>query len=307
MMMMRKIIYGLLVFFCLAAQAEPENITMSFVGDLMLAETPGAYIQRGQDPFKDFSKLLQDADISIGNLECVVGTYGYKEKKPYTFLAHPRVVPLLKKYFSAVSLANNHTGDFGSAAFSRMLTHLQRQGLSYFGGGVNLAQSHEPALFHRKGRTVAVLGYSGILPRSFESLEDRPGVAWMEDDFVKFDIQRARNFHKADVVIVYPHWGNEYEKLSSVQQTQMAKWMIDAGADAVVGGHPHVTQNIEIYKGKPIFYSLGNFVFNGFDDEQSNTGWLLQLEIPTVGPITWKIHEAKIDGKGIPRLNRQLP
>ena len=77
--------------------------------------------------------------------------------------------------------------------------------------------------------------------------------------------------------------------------------MIDAGADAVVGGHPHVTQNIDIYKGKPIFYSLGNFVFNGFDTEESQTGWALELVFDSNKKITWTIHVAKLDKNGVPK------
>lgn len=291
-----------LTVLCLSAQA--QTITFSFVGDIMLAETPGAYIQRGRDPFAHFAKLLRESDIAIGNLECVVGTHGEPEDKPYTFLAHPRVLPVLQKHFSAVSLANNHTGDFGPAAFSNMLKRLDRQGLPYFGGGANLAQAHEPAIFHKKGKVIAILGYSDVLPRSFEALPDRAGTAWSELDFVAYDIQRAKAFHKADIVIVYPHWGVEYDLTASARQTQLAHLMIDAGADAVVGGHPHVRQNIEVYKGKPIFYSLGNFVFNGFDDEETNTGWLLQLSISPHEPATWVLHEAKIDKQGIPHPKR---
>jgi poly-gamma-glutamate synthesis protein (capsule biosynthesis protein) len=86
----------------------------------------------------------------------------------------------------------------------------------------------------------------------------------------------------------------------------MARLMIDAGADAVVGGHPHVTQDIEVYQGKPIFYSLGNFVFDGFSDRDTRTGWLLELILKQTGGMSWRINEVNIDAKGVPRLSGRL-
>ena len=83
--------------------------------------------------------------------------------------------------------------------------------------------------------------------------------------------------------------------------------MIDSGADAVVGGHPHVTQNVEVYKGKPIFYSLGNFMFNGFNDKESNTGWVLKLTIGAAGDMDWKIHQVGLNRQGIPTDLGPLP
>jgi poly-gamma-glutamate synthesis protein (capsule biosynthesis protein) len=116
-------------------------------------------------------------------------------------------------------------------------------------------------------------------------------------------IKKAKNFYKADIVITYPHWGWEGEKIASARQEFLARLMIDNGADAVVGGHPHVTQNIQTYKGKPIFYSLGNFVFNGFDTLDTTTGWALELNIQQDSTLTWQIYEAKLDENGIPKNN----
>ena len=92
---------------------DDETVRVVFVGDIMLDCLPGKVIERGDDPFQAFAALLSDADFTVGNLECVVATRGAAVKKPYTFRAHPRCVPLLVKHFDAVSLANNHTGDFG--------------------------------------------------------------------------------------------------------------------------------------------------------------------------------------------------
>ena len=304
---MRNIVWLMALWMaCLQAFAN-DNIRMVFVGDMMLAETVGQYIRRGGNPMQHVAHLFKGADITIGNLETAVGTHGEKAQKPFTFLAHPRVIPLLKRNFSAVSLANNHSVDYGIPAFEAMLDAFDRQGLRYFGGGKNIRSAHEPVVFHVKGKRIAVLGYDIFQPRSFEALHDKAGVAWGEPDFIAQDIARARQHHRADIVITYPHWGWENEKKGNAQQQALAHWMIDSGADAVVGGHPHVTQNVEVYKGKPIFYSLGNFMFNGFNDKESNTGWVLKLTIGAAGDMDWKIHQVGLNRLGIPTDLGPLP
>jgi poly-gamma-glutamate capsule biosynthesis protein CapA/YwtB (metallophosphatase superfamily) len=117
--------------------ARHDPIKIVFVGDIMLDDLPGQYIQDGKDPFASFTSLFKSADLTIGNLECVVGITGTKEDKPFVLRAHPRVLPTLKKHFSALSLANNHSGDYGPEAFSAMLDLLDEAGIQYFGGGKN--------------------------------------------------------------------------------------------------------------------------------------------------------------------------
>jgi poly-gamma-glutamate capsule biosynthesis protein CapA/YwtB (metallophosphatase superfamily) len=130
--------------------------------------------------------------------------------------------------------------------------------------GAILAEAHKPLWIERKGVRIAVLSYNEFKPRSFEAGANWPGIAWSEDDHVISDI-RAAKAAGADLVIPFMHWGWEKETTPSQRQRQLAHKMIDEGATLVVGGHPHVTQGAETYKGKPIIYSLGNFVFDGFD------------------------------------------
>jgi poly-gamma-glutamate synthesis protein (capsule biosynthesis protein) len=301
--------FALIVSLCLLAPgfsfaqnpSVESVVSIAFVGDILLDELPGRLIKKGIDPFKPFSSIINSADIRVGNLECVVATRGSAEPdKPYTFRAHPRTLKVLKRHFDAVSLANNHSGDFGPAAFSEMLTHLERSGIAYFGGGNNLAEAHAPLLIERKGLRIALLGYNEFFPRSFEADHDKPGIAWSEDEQVRLDIANARSQHRADIVIPVMHWGWEHEPRASARQNELARLMIDSGADAVVGGHPHVTQNIEFYQGKPIIYSLGNFLFDGFTARDNNTGWLLRLELDHQGVRRWRTFVAHIDGKGVP-------
>ncbi len=286
-----------------SAAAQSADITLVFVGDVMLADGPGRLIRSGKDPFRHVAAALKDADIAIGNLECVIASTGKPEPKPYTFRAPKQSLRLLKKYFSAVSLANNHSGDFGKGAFSEMLQLLERHQMPYFGGGRNLRAAHQPYIREVRGKRIAILGYNGFFPRSFEALDDAPGIAWLDEDMVVEAIQHTKQTLGVDFLIVYPHWGWEYQKLASTRQRQLARLMIASGADAVVGGHPHVTQDIEIYQGKPIFYSLGNFVFDGFNDRDTRTGWLLQLSLKQAGGMRWQINEVSLDTKGVPRIS----
>lgn len=283
------------------AHASSGDASLIFVGDIMVAETPGELIARGEDPFQPFAALLSSHDVRIGNLECVVATTGTAEEKPYTFRADPRTLPVLKRHFDAVSLANNHSGDFGKAAFAEQLALMDKAGLPYFGGGRDATAAHAPWIVERNGVRIALLGYVEFKPRSFEADASRPGVAWSgEDDDVIEDIVAARRVHRADIVIPFMHWGWEDEPDPSPRLRAFARRMIDAGADMVVGGHPHVTQGAEYYRGKPIIYSLGNFLFNGFDTPATTTGWVLSARVDRTGVVDWRTHVARLDANGVP-------
>ena len=283
------------------AIAANGEVGIVFVGDVMVAEVPGQIIAKGVDPFEPFNALLQKHDLRIGNLECVVATGGTAETKPFTFRADPGVLPVLKKHFDAMSVANNHSGDFGKAAFAEELGLMRKAALPWFGGGHDMGEAHKPVILERNGLRIALLGYVEFKPRSFEAGAHLPGVAWSgEDDQVIEDIAAARRDYHADIVIPYMHWGWEEEPNPSPRLREFARRMIDAGADMVVGGHPHVTQGAEMYKGKPIVYSLGNFLFNSFDTEATTTGWVLSARVGREGVRTWRTYVAKLDGDGVP-------
>jgi poly-gamma-glutamate synthesis protein (capsule biosynthesis protein) len=281
-----------------------DPIRLVFAGDVVLNADAGRLIQRGGDPFADFSSVFKSADIRLANLECVVTTQGAAGAKIYSFRAHPRVLPVLKRHFDALALANNHSGDFGQAAFADMLSRLRQRGIDSFGGGLNLAQAHAPLIVERQGLRIALLSYNEFMPRSFEAGHDTPGVAWSEDEQVIADIQQARSVHRADLVIPVMHWGWENETVSNLRQRQLARVMVDAGADAVIGGHPHVTQEIELYQGKPIIYSVGNFVIKETDNANQRVGWVLRLQLDRQGVRHLDTVVARLNMKGIPRRDR---
>ena len=284
----------------LAGLARAEPVTLLFAGDIMLDDGPGQTIAKGGDPLAPFAAVLAEADYRVGNLECPVASSGQAHaSKIVTFRADPRVLSILPGRFDAVSLANNHSGDYGHDAFNETMQHLDQTGIAYFGGGRNLAEAHKPLWIERKGLKIAVLGYNEFKPRTFAAGPDWPGVAWSEDDNVIADIRAARAAG-ADLVIPFMHWGWEKETQPSERQKTFARKMIDEGAALVVGGHPHVTQGAEIYKGKPIIYSLGNFVFDGFDYPEAQRGWLLRLKLDKSGVLFWETLAAQMDDNGTP-------
>ncbi|MBS1144136.1 MAG: putative poly-gamma-glutamate biosynthesis enzyme [Proteobacteria bacterium] len=293
-----RLTVGLLFWASLNLHAEP--LTLIFAGDVMLDDGPGRLIARGGDPLAPFAAILKTADYRIANLETSVARSGRAiPDKPYTFRAHPRTLRVLRGRFDAVTLANNHVGDFGHAALLETLRHLDAAGIARFGAGKNLVDAHKPLWIERNGLKIAVLGYNEFAPRAFEAGADTPGTAWSEDDHVISDI-RAAKAAGADLIIPFMHWGWEYDPAPSPRLQAFARRMIDGGAAMVVGSHPHVTQGADIYRGKPIIYSLGNFVFDGFDFPAAKVGWLLRLNLDRSGVLEWQTLAARMDKNGTP-------
>jgi len=276
-----------------------QTVSLLFAGDIVLDGQPGQVIAQGHDPFAPFAAFLH-ADIRVANLECVVATVGEPEDKIFNFRANPHTLDILNQHFDAVSIANNHSGDFGRPAFAEMLGLLDQHHILRFGGGHNLAEAHKPLIIERKGIRIALLGYNEFMPRSFEADAAAPGTAWSEDEQVVADIQKARSLYHADLVIPVMHWGWENEMKANARQRQLARLMIDAGADAVIGGHPHVTQDIETYHDKLIVYSVGNFMIDALDNEAQTIGWVVGLQLDRAGVKSWTTRVAHIDTQGIP-------
>jgi len=288
---------------CAACSPPPAppgaTVTVDFVGDVLLDSAAGQTIRSGGDPFAASAEILSQADLVVANLECPVATGGAKVEKMYTFRADPLVLPVLSRHVHAVSLANNHSGDYGRGALSETMSHLRASRLPFFGAGRDLASAHAPLILQRNGLRIALLGYDEFHPRWFEARQDAPGVAWSEDEQAALDIARARAH--ADVVIPFLHWGWENTPRPSERQRQLAHLLIDAGADAVVGAHPHVTQGAEQYRGKPIVYSLGNFVFDLLDEPANARGWILRLSLDQHGVARFDTIAVDIDAQGSPR------
>lgn len=230
----------------------------------MLSRGVGARMQSQHDwllPFRPIADTLHNADLRFCNLECPVSDRGHDRHHLYSFRADPRALAGLKEAgFEIVSQANNHAYDWGPEALVDTLARLRAEGIRPVGAGENALVAHYPAIMKVGSLRVAFLAYVNIDPQQATAQVDRPGVAWLDLPQVLADIRFARLL--ADLVIVSPHWGVEYAAKPARQQVEIAHQMIDAGADLIVGTHPHVVQPLESYRDRWIAYSLGNFVFD---------------------------------------------
>jgi len=283
------------------AQAEEGTVSVVFVGDVMLDGGPGHVITNGGDPFAGVAAVLRNADLTVANLECAIVKKGRAIDKTFTFRGPDSAVPLLKKYFSAVSLANNHSGDWGRDGFLSELELLREANLSWFGGGANVKAAHQPLVRAVGGKRVAFLGYNDFPPRCFAAGPTTPGVAWLIEKDVVRDIKAARK--QADLVLLFLHWGDDLEPVEEPEQQVLAHHLIDAGADAVIGGHAHLTQGVEWYKDRPIVYSLGNFVFDYFpNDPPVWKGWIVKLTFGASSRPLLEHTNVELDPAGVPHL-----
>ena len=283
------------------ARAEEGTVRIVFAGDIMLDGGPGHIVTIGGDPFAAVADTLKDADLTVGNLECAIVKKGDAVKKPFTFRGPVRALPLLKKYFSAVSLANNHSGDWGKQGFATELELLRETDLPYFGGGADTRAAHKPLVLTAAGRRVAFLGYNDFPPIAFRAGPSSPGTAWLVEKDVLRDIKAART--QSDIVVLFLHWGEDLAEAATPEQQALARKFIDAGADAVIGGHPHLTQTVEWHKDRPIVYSLGNFVFDYYPyDPPVWKGWIAKLTFGKAGRPTLDLIPVELDSAGIPHL-----
>lgn len=255
-----KILLMLLLLLPTVARAE---VIIQAVGDVMLGGRWESQVARdGYDhPFEKIAAELKKSDITLVNLEAPLTDRGseYTDKK-YRFRIKPQAAAALKKAgITTVTLANNHSMDYGAVGLFDTLQQLDKAGIGYVGAGENLAAARRPLIYDIRGTKVALLGYSLTLPQEFWAGEKRAGTAPLLEKLVKEDITLARK--QASIVLVTAHWGEEGTTRLREYQPRLARMMIDSGADAVIGHHPHVLQGVETYKRGIIFYSLGNFAF----------------------------------------------
>jgi poly-gamma-glutamate capsule biosynthesis protein CapA/YwtB (metallophosphatase superfamily) len=246
--------------------ARADTITVVAVGDLLFDIAPRRLIaaQGGAAPLKKVASQLSKADLTIANLEGPLSNRGKKVAgKPdhLIFEGDPRATESLKVAgIDVVDLANNHTMDYGTVALNDTLSNLEKAGVKYAGAGQNVKEAWAPAILDVKGRKIAFLAATQVLPAHFLAGANTPGVA-NGDQISKMVAAIKAAKKKADYVIVSEHWGTEQSYTANSAQVSQAKRFVDAGADMVLSHHPHVLQGIEFYKGKLIAYSLGNFLF----------------------------------------------
>ena len=283
------------------ATPDTRPVTIAITGDVMLGRSVNQQLLASSDrfPFNNTADYLKSFDLTVGNLECVVSTLGQPEPgKEFTFEADPKAFARIQAAgFDIMSVANNHSGDYGKAAFMDMLGALPAYGVTPLGGGATLAAAHRPVIRKMRSATVGFLAYCEIGPETFAATTTSPGHAWLEPDLVRADVAATRP--QVDFLIVFTHWGIEYQPQEDADQQAMARVAIDAGADLVVGAHPHIIQPNDSYKGKPIIYSLGNFVFDEMYGVEA-LGNVLTLSVQGSNLVNWGLREMRIGAYGQP-------
>ena len=272
-----------------------RNVTLASVGDINLGNGPGVYIDRFgvRYPWTSVAPALRRADLAFGNLECAVSTRGLPVQKQFVFRGRPPALRAMADFagFDVLNLANNHVGDYGTAAMLDTIKLVRRNGMSAVGAGGSLASASAPRVVERLGLKIAFVGFSDILPASFFAGPDRAGTQQATPENIASSVRRANR--RADVVIATFHWGVERATVEDARQRGFASQALAAGADAVIGAHPHVLQPIRRNGRKLTAYSLGNFVFGAGSPGTSSTG-ILELGLSTRGVERTRFRRAVI-------------
>jgi poly-gamma-glutamate synthesis protein (capsule biosynthesis protein) len=256
---------------------EIKNTTIYFVGDMMLTRGVKGSVDKNFDG--DYSKLfenlseLKNSDILFANLEGAVSDVGNNVGSKYSFRMDPEVLPIIKNAgFDIVSFANNHVGDWNMLAFKDTLSRLEKNEILKTGAGINKIDASSPTIIEKNGVRFGFLGFSDVGPNWIEAKDDTPGILLASDPNIKLIIQNAKA--NCDILIVSFHWGVEYKTIHNTRQEELAHTAIDNGADMIIGHHPHVMEDMGEYKGKPIVYSLGNFIFDQYFSKDTMRGML---------------------------------
>ena len=248
------------------------DFTLCFAGDISLDENAvtTAQLDSSENGIYDcisteLIQIMQDADIMCLNNEFTYSTNGSPMNgKLYTFRAKPdRVAVLQEMGVDVVTLANNHVYDYGKQALLDTFSTLESAEIDYFGAGENLEEAMKPVYYEIDGKTIAFVGASRAEKYKLtpQATETEPGILRCYDTELFLESIREADAN-ADFVIAVVHWGTEYSYDLEDVQLSTGKEYLDAGADAIIGGHSHCLQGMEFYDEKPIIYSLGNYWFN---------------------------------------------
>lgn len=275
-----------------AAEEEDGSIRLLFAGDVYPSEyVLDAYQAAGGIGgvvSESYRKDMAAADLFMANEEFPFSTRGTPAPdKQYTFRVNPEKATMLSEMsIDLVTLANNHALDYGRDALLDSLDTLDDAGILHVGAGKDLESARKPVYVTLKGRKLAFIGATRVMPEAdWAADSDRPGMlsAYDGGDRLCTVIKEAKQ--QADFVIVYMHWGIERAEEPNDVQTSLAHRIVDAGADLVIGAHPHVLQGLEYYNGVPIAYSLGNFVFGSKIPSTA----LLSVELDTDNALTLRL------------------
>ncbi len=250
------------------------QVSFCAVGDVLLDRDVRNIIEKKgiNYPFENIKEIISQNDLALFNLECPIvdSLNGFPINKRYSFRAEPNYIEGLKYAgFNIASVANNHTIDYGKTGFLKTIELLRNDSIFTIGGGENQQEAFKPLLIEKDGETFAIFGVLEFLLEGTTFSENRPYPAFGQIDRLCKIIQDYNSI--IDNIIVSFHWGNENSIIPTSRQTEYAHKVINAGADLVLGHHPHVLQSIETYRNKLILYSLGNFIFDNSQELQKQS------------------------------------
>ena len=277
-------------------ESDPEKTTLLFAGDVYFSDyVLAAYQQSGIRGVIGASllKQMKQADITMVNNEFPYSTRGTQAPdKQFTFRIDPAYISLLAESgVDIVTLANNHVLDYGTEALSDTFQTLDDAGIAYAGAGNSVKRAEKLILKKAGGKTFGFLAASRVFPVASWNVENQaPGVLSAYDPSRLLAAVSAARSH-CDYLFVYVHWGIERNTAPEPYQADLAHALVDAGADAVIGAHPHVLQGVEMYRDKPIFYSLGNFIFYQSIPQTAAA----KLSIGADGAMRWQLLPARAD------------
>ena len=287
-----------------AVAVERERIVIHGAGDVSL--DPGyisTYASEGYAyAWSGLGGLFRRDDLTVVNIECPVTDEGEQLDKEFSFHGTPAALPAMRDAGVEVgSLANNHAYDRGPQGVVDSRRNLERAGISPVGAGKDQEEALRPAMFDEGGWTIAVLGFDEVLdPLDAVAGPHKPGTAAGHDFSLMVRAVRAAE-RAADLVVVMIHWGVELDTQPRDYQVSEGHRLIDAGADVIFGSHSHRLQPMSIYRGRPIFWSLGNFVWPNFSVEGSTTA-VAEVTVTPKGRVIGRLLPAFINAPGHPEL-----
>ena len=260
-----------------------ENFSMAVVGDVMFARNMANVLSFDSSPFDGVNDVISNADLFLLNFENAATSSENVVKGDVPLKCDPSYVPLAKANNNTVAaLANNHVFDYGVEGMHDTVKYLNESGITTIGVGDNVSEAHKPVIQEVNGRKITILNYMDSNTFSEYSYEVIPYAKESSPGYSAYDSQDAKKqigeHNDSDLVVVYLHWGHEYNHSPDEDQEKIAHELIDYGADVVIGHHPHVPQGIEMYKGKPIFYSLGDFVFD-LEREETLSDYFVNIDL----------------------------
>ena len=262
-----------------------DDVSIAVTGDVMFGRKMPAVLDSGESPFRFVENVTKNADILLVNFENPVTTSSYAVKGDVPLKANPKYTYLLANANDKVvaSQANNHALDYGEAGLNESIKNLKDAGIYVMGAGNDVSQATAPVSIDCGDREVTILNYMdadnfqeyrGVMD---PATANSSGYSAYDSELAQRQVQEARD-NGSSIVIAYLHYGNEYSRSPNENQKKISHELINDGADIVIGSHTHVTQGVEMYNGKPIFYNLGNFIFDQ-SNPATHTSYFLNLAL----------------------------